>query len=150
MNQEEKLLRKELRRFRSIATSLYWALRGDEALYAVAPEFQAEAIITGRGYWLPARLWVKRLLGTGELQLQDEVCPYCGRTVSKEEQQKQKVDKAERILKEKFDPVEVTREVAMPLVKDWLESIERYMVEQGYRLPKWERPKWLRELEEKR
>ena len=80
----------------------------------------------------------------GEFTVLDEVCPDCGRVVTKEEQRKQKIEKAERILKEMFDPVDITHEVTMPLVKDWLESIECYMVEQGYRLPKWERPKWLR------
>ncbi|GAI81134.1 unnamed protein product, partial [marine sediment metagenome] len=66
---------------------------------------------------------------------------------TKEEQRRQRVGKTERIMKQLFGPVAVTREVTMPLVKDWVESIERCMVEQGYRLPKWQRPEWLREME---
>lgn len=147
MNEEETCLRKELRRFRGIATSLQWVVMTDEAVYAIVPEFQAEAIIEGFGYWLPSRLLVRKLLATRELQLKDEVCPDCGHIITEEEQYKQKIGKAERILKEKFDPVAVTREITLPLVKDWLESVERYMVEQSYRLPKWERPEWLREME---
>lgn len=146
MNQEEKFLRKELRRFRAAATTLQWVAM-DEALYSVVPEFQAEAIIEGIGYWLPARLLVRTLLATGELQLKDEVCPHCGYILTEEEQWEETIEKAEKILKEKFDPVEITHEVTMPLVKNWLENIECKMVEEGYRLPKWGRPKWLREME---
>lgn len=149
MNEEEISLRKELRRFRALATTLQWVVMADEVLYHVYPEFQAEAIIKGIGYWLPSRLLVRTLLATGELQLKDEVCPDCGYVITKEEQWKQKIERAERILKQKFDPVDITHQVTMPLVKNWLESIECSMVEQGYRLPEWERPKWLREMEQK-
>lgn len=148
MNEEEALLRKELRSFRSVATSLQLSVRLDE-LFIRDPMFQAEAIIKGYSYWLPSRLFVRTLLATGELQLKDEVCPACGYIVTKEEQRKEKIDRVEKILKQLFDPVAVTREMTMPLVKDWLESMECYMVEQGYRLPKWERPQWLRVMEGK-
>lgn len=120
---------------------------GDEALYRAAPEFQAEAIIEGFGYHLPSWLWIRTLLVTGELRLKDEVCPACGHIVTREEQRKQKIEQARRILKEKFGPVEITREVTMPLVKDWLERVECQMIERGYRLPKWSRPPWLKEME---
>ena len=147
MNEEETSLRKELRGIRRLATSLGRTITGDEALYAMAPEYQAEAIIEGRGYTTASILLVTKLLATGELQLKDEVCPDCGYVITKEEQREEKVEMAERILKEKFDPVAVTREVTMPLIKWCLESVECYMVEQGYRLPKWQRPKWLQEME---
>ena len=146
MNEEELQLRKQLRRFRGLATSLQWSIMHDE-VFNRDPVFQVEAIIKGYSYWLPSRLLVRTLLATGELQLQDEVCPDCGCIVTKEDQRKQKVEKVERILKQIFDPVAVTREVTMPLVKDWLETIECYTVEQGYRLPRWKRPQWLREME---
>lgn len=147
MNEEETQLRKQLRRFRGFATSLQWLPEADEALYAIAPVYQAEAIIQGMGYEAAAILFVNMLLTTGELQLKDEVCPDCGCIVTKEEQRKQKVEKAERVLKEIFDPVAVTRKVTMPLVKSWLEAIECHMVEQGYHLPRWQRPEWLRVME---
>lgn len=137
-------MRKELRKFRSAATSLQWHVMGDEAIYAIVPEFQAEAIIKGIGYKSTSMLLVKTLLATGELHLEDEVCPDCGRIVTKEEIRKQEIEKVQTILTQKFDPVDVIREVTMPLVKAWLASIECYMVEQGYRLPKWERPRWLK------
>lgn len=50
----------------------------DEALYHVAPEFQTEAIIKGFGYWLPSVPPARAPLATGELRLEDEVCPDCG------------------------------------------------------------------------
>ncbi|MBA7690717.1 hypothetical protein ES703_99248 [subsurface metagenome] len=149
MNEEELQLRKQLRRFRGFATSLQWLPEADEALYAIAPVYQAEAIIKGMGYKAAAILFVTTLLVKGELELKDEVCLNCGVTITKEEQRQQKTEKAERILKQIFDPVAVTRKVTMPLVKSWLEAIECQMVEQGYRLPKWGRPQWLRVMEGK-
>jgi|GEM_PF-5553341 len=149
MHEEEMFFRKQLRRLRSVATSLQWVVMDDEALYAIAPVYQAEAIIQGMGYKAAAILFVNTLFAAGELQLKDEVCPDCGCIATKEEQREQKTEKAERILKELFDPVAVTREVTMPLVKSLLEATECQMVEQGYRLPEWERPQWLRVMEGK-
>ena len=51
-------------------------------------------------------------------------------------------------MKERFDPLEITSKVTMPLTKAQLHRIERMMVERGCRLPKWDRPKWLTEMEE--
>ena len=147
MSEEETFLRRELRRLRALATSLQWTDRWDEALFRLHPEFQAEAIIKGYTYWLPSRLLVRTLMATGKLELQDEICTDCGHIITKAEQRSEKIEKAERFLKEKFDPVEILREVTMPLVKAWLEGTERYMVEQGYRLPRWQRPAWLKEME---
>ncbi|GAI85979.1 unnamed protein product, partial [marine sediment metagenome] len=93
MNEEEAFLRKELRRFRALATSLQYTDRWDEALFRVHPEFQAEAIVRGYSYWLPSRLLVRVLLATGELEFKDEVCPDCGRIITKEEQRKQEIEK---------------------------------------------------------
>ncbi len=146
MNEDEAFLRKQVRRLRGLATSLQWSVRHDEILIR-DPVFQAEAVIKGYSYWLPSRLFVNTLLAAGELQLQDEVCSGCGCIITKEEQRKEKIEKVERILKEIFDPVAVTRKVTMPLVKSWLEAIECQIVEQGYRLPNWGRPEWLREME---
>ena len=146
MNEEETSLRKELRRFRSLATSLTLSVRQD-AVFCHDPAFQAEAIIKGYSYWLPSRLLVRTLLATGELELKDKVCPDCGYLFTREEQYKEKIEKAERFLKEEFEPVEITHGVTMPLVKTWLEMLERYMVEEGYRLPRWDRPQWLKEIE---
>lgn len=148
MNEGELFFRKQLRRFRGLATSLQWSVMHDEVLLR-DPLFQAEAIIKGYSYWLPSRLFVNTLLTAGELQLKDEVCLNCGVTITKEEQREQKIEKVEKILKQLFDPVAVTREVTMPLVKDWLETMECQMVEQGYRLPRWQRPEWLRVMEGK-
>lgn len=149
MQKEELFFRKQLRRFRGFATSLQGLPEADEALYAIAPVYQAEAIIDGMAYEAAAILFVNTLLAAGELQLKDEVCPDCGCIATKEEQRKEKTGKTERILKQLFDPVAVTREVTMPLVKSLLEATECQMVEQGYRLPEWERPQWLRVVEGK-
>jgi len=39
-------------------------------------------------------------------------------TITKEEGVEQQIERAERTLKEKFDPMAVVREVTMPLLKD--------------------------------
>lgn len=139
--EEEAFLRKELKGLRAAATSLQRSVMLDE-IFCRDPVFQAEAIIKGYSYRLPSRLLVRALLATGELELED-VAPECGYSITEEEAYKRTVEKAERFLKEKFDPVDITREITMPLVRWWLEAIERYVVEQGYRLPKWRRPAWL-------
>ena len=149
MNEEEAFFRKQLRRLRTAATCLDPWYQGQEVIFRQWPEAQAEAIIKGIDYKTASILLVRTLAAMGELHLEDEVCPDCGCTITREEVTEQKMAMAEKFLKERFGPLEVTREVTMPLVKGWLESIERYMVNQGYQLPKWERPEWLKEMEGK-
>lgn len=141
---EEKLLRRRLARFRAVATIMQRIVSEDETLYAEAPQRQAEALIEGSIYKIPSMLMIETAVATGQLKL-GEACLHCSKIATRA----QKTAKAERLLKEKFDPVEVTREVTLPLLKDWLENIESYMVEHGYRVPKWHRPNWLTEMEAK-
>jgi len=129
---EEAYFRDELRRFRRIATLLQRVVM-NEAIYAT-PTVQAEMIIKGLDYWLPSQLLVRLMLITGEL---------------KDEQKQEKIAEAEKLLRAKFGPTEITREVTLPLVKTWLESLEHYALKKRYWLPAWERPEWFLEMENK-
>ena len=148
MNQEEIELRKELKLLRSTASQLQ-RLSVLEDFFSTNLMLQAEAIIEGSFYKTAGRLLVNALLACGDLASEAEICPKCGVTITKEEGVEQQIERAERILKDSFDPIAVIQEMTMPLVRIWLEAMERYMVEQGYRVPKWERPQWLREMEGK-
>lgn len=144
MNEEEELLRKQLRRLRSSATSMEALYHGDRRMYSRWPESQATAIVEGRGYNVAAFMVVEAALSSGELRWEDfQYVKPTGIPATKEEIIKDLYQLQEKRLKEKLDPLEVISKVIMPLIKFELEKYERIMVEQGYRLPKWERPNWL-------
>lgn len=150
MNEEEALLRKQLRGLRSVATSLEALYHGDRVLFSRWPESQATAIVEGRGYNLAAFMLVESALLSGQLRWEDfQYVKPAGIPATKEEIIKHMYQLLEKRLKERFDPLAITHEVIMPLTKFDLESIELYMVESGYRLPKWDRPRWLKQLEGK-
>ena len=148
MNEEEELFRKQLRRLRSTATSIESLYHCDRVMFSRWPESQATAIVEGRGYGLAAFMVVEAALLSGELSWEDyQYVKPTGIPATREEVIEDLYQLQEKRLKEKFDPLEVIRQVIMPLIKFVLEKYERLMVEEGYRLPKWDRPKWLKEIE---
>lgn len=147
MNEEEASLRKELRRMRGLATSLQRSLMFYDLTFRRFPQLQAEAIINGWNYELSARLLARVLIASDELVPQDQVCPRCGEVIPWADVLNERVVWAKRKFQEQYGPLEVIQEVTMPMVKLLLEATEWTMVEQGYRLPKWRRPRWLVEME---
>jgi len=114
------------------------------------PESQAWAIVEGGAYRTAAVMLIDKALASGELNIENyKYHPFTGLPATSKEILQYLYEAQEKILKKKLDPLAVTREVTMPLVKFCLEVTERYMVEQGYRLPKWGRPEWLKEMEGK-
>lgn len=146
--EEEEAFRKQLRRQRCLATSLGFLRQGDEIMFSRWPETQAWAILEGHGYHLAALMVINEALVSGEIEIEDwKYHPDTGLPATREEIVQYLCKTQEKHLKQRFDPLEIYSQVTMPLVKSELERLERYMVEQGYRLPKWKRPKWLRKLE---
>ncbi|GAI88801.1 unnamed protein product, partial [marine sediment metagenome] len=121
---------------------------GQKVMFSRWPESQAQAILEGQGYKLAAFMVTEAALLSRELRWEDfQYVNPTGLPATRQEVIQDLYQLQEKRLIEKFDPLEIYPKVIMPLVKDWLESIERYMVEQCYRVPKWERPKLLKEIE---
>ena len=56
-------------------------------------------------------------------------------------------EEVKKRLVENIDPVDALEKIILPAVKEHLENLECYMVERGYRLPRWHRLEWLEEME---
>lgn len=92
------------------------------------PEFQAEEILTG---------------GFGIYERANNIFIDA---IKKDRPDLAKEDVKKR-LRENIDPVDALDKVILPAVKEHLENLECYMVERGYRLPRWHRPEWLENME---
>ena len=148
MNEYEEFLRKQLRRLRSSATQMEALYSGERVIFSRWPEAQASAIVEGQGYKLAAFMVTEAALLSGELRWEDfAYVKPTGLPATRQEIIQDLYQLQEKQLKEKFAPLEIYSKVIMPLIKFDVEKYERLMVEQGYRLPKWERPNWLSELE---
>ena len=147
MNEEEAFFRKQLRRLRTLATMLGGSYQDDQIMFSRWPETQALAIMEEPSvYQLAAMMLVNSSLAPGELKKM-KYLPSTGLPATEQEIFKDLCQLQAKRLKEKFDPLEVYRQVVMPWVRTDLETLECHMVEQGYRLPKWERPPWLTQRE---
>ena len=150
MDEEETLFRKQLRRLRYLATSIGFSYQDEQIMFGRWPETQARAIVEGMGYQMAAMMLVDTTLLSGQLRWEDfKYLKSTGLPATREEIIKDLYQLQEKRLKEKFDPLEIYSQVIMPLVKSKLEKMEHIMVNQSYLLPKWERPKWLKEMEAK-
>ena len=150
MNEEEAFFRKQLRGLRGLATSVGFSYHDQQIMFSRWPETQAWEIVEGQSYQLAALMMIDVALLVGELRWKDfQYVKPTGLPATREEIIKDLYQLEEKRLKEKIDALEIYSQVIMPLVKSELEKIERIMMEEGYRLPKWERPKWLREMERK-
>ena len=148
MNEEEEFLRKQLRRLRSSATSMEALYHGERIMFSRWPEAQATAIVEGRGYRLAAFMVTEAALLSGELRWEDfQYVKPTGLPATRKEIIQDLYQLQERRLKERFDPLDIYSKVIMPILKFDLEKYERLMVEQGYRLSRWHRPDWLKEIE---
>ena len=147
MDEEELFFRRQLTRLRYLATSIGHSYLEHEIMFSRWPETQAWEIVEERSvYGLAARMLVTDWLTPEKLESY-KYSPSTGLPATKEEIFEEFCQQQGRRLKEKLDPSEVYPQVVMPWVKSELEILERYMVNQGYRLPKWGRPNWLREME---
>jgi len=98
--------------------------------------------IEGPGYQLAAKLVIYEVLACGQLNLEVfKTPPFTGFPPTDDEMIEVLLQQEEKRLKELFDPLEVWARVTMPIVKSELEKIERIMVERGFRLSKWDKPK---------
>lgn len=150
MNEWEAFLRKQLRRLRSSATSMEALYHGERVIFSQWPEAQAQAILEGQGYKLAAFMVIETALLSRELRWEDfQYVKPTGIPATRQEIIQDLYQLQEKRLKEKFDPLEIYSKVIMPLIKFDLEKYERLMVNEGYRLPKWDRPKWLSEMQPK-
>lgn len=148
MDEWEAFLRKQLRRLRSSATSIEALYHGERVMFSRWPEAQARAILEGQGYKLAAFMVTEAALLSRELRWEDfQYVKPTGLPAKREEIIRDLYQLQEKRLIEKFDPLEIYSRVIMPLIKFDLENYERLMVEHGYRLPRWQRPDWLRDME---
>lgn len=135
---DEKQARYALKMYRRCATQSQAFLRGYRAKIDKHPEMEAELMVSGL-YHKRASHWINSILAkTSEEDVEREDLQY-PRTL-KEEQWTE-------ILKEHFSPFGVVHEVIMPLAMYGLEDYERLFIENCWKLPKWKRPEWLREME---
>ncbi len=149
MNEEEALFRKQLRRLRTLATSIGFSYREHEIMFARWPQTQAwEMLDQYSSYSLAAMMLVNAGLLSGDLRSEDfSYVKPTGLSATRDEVVEDLYQLQSKRLKEKFDPLEIYSQVIMPLVKFDLEQIERFMVNDGYQLPRWQRPRWLKEIE---
>lgn len=149
MSEEEAFLRRHLRRLRGLATSIGFSYRDHEIMFARWPHTQAlEILDQSSSYSLAAMLLVHAGLLSGDLRWEDfSYVKPTGLPATRDEIVEDLYQLQAKRLKEKFDPLEVYSRVVMPLIKSDLERTERTMVNRGYRLPRWQRPKWLQEME---
>lgn len=149
MNEWEAFLRKQLRRLRSSATSIEALYHGEKVIFSRWPEAQAQAILEGQGYKLAAFMVVESALLSEELRWEDYAyLKPTGIPVTRKEIIEDLYQLQEKRFKERFDPLEIYSRVIMPQLKFELEKYECLLVNEGYQLPKWDRPKWLKEIEE--
>ena len=148
MNEEELFFRRQLRRLRTLATSIGSSYQDQQIMFSRWPATQAWEIVEGQSYQLAALMMIDAALLAGGLRWEDfQYVKPTGIPATRQEIIQALYQLQEKRLKEKFDPLEIYSKVIMPLIKFDLEKYERLMVNEGYRLPKWERPKWLKELE---
>jgi len=159
MDELECVCRKNLRRLRSAATSIGHLYRGYEFMFARWPETQAYTIIEGEAYGFAAILLIHKILSANQGQMKFEDLKYLNLTGILEDlrhlnfNDEKTIEKLRQFcrkkLKEEYDPLDVYKQLTMPLLKEQLEEQEITMVEAGYRLPRWDAPRWLREMSEK-
>jgi len=147
MSEWEVLFRRQLRRLRTLATMIGHSYLEHEIMFSRWPETQAwEIAKEPSAYGLAARMLVTDWLTPEKLE-SFKYLPSTGLPATKEEIFEDFCRLQAKRLREKLDPSEVYLQVIMPWTKFELEKYERLMVNEGYRLPKWERPEWLREME---
>ena len=146
MNKEEVFFRKQLRRLRIIATETGRVYQIEQMMFSRWPESQAQAKLGGPSYKAAAILVTNELLISGKLKIEDwKYNPDTGLPATREGIVESLYQRHEKLLRKEFDPLEIYPQVIMPVVKYMLEVVECIMVEQGYRLPRWGRPEWLKE-----
>ena len=146
MTEQEAIFRTHLSQLHSIATGVARCYHYDQIMFNVWPESQAQAILEGRSYSVAAALVTSVALAFGDLDIDEwKFNPDTGQPLTREEALEYLYRRQEKYLRIRFDPLDIYLRVIMPLIKAWLEEQECIMVEQGYRLPMWERPEWLKE-----
>jgi len=114
-------------------------------MFSVWPESQAQAILEGRIYTVAAILLINVALVCGVDIDKRKFNPNTGHPLTRKESVEYLYQRQERLLRVMFDPIDIYPRLLMPLIKVCLEQQECLMVEQGFRLPRWERPEWLKE-----
>jgi len=133
-----KLARYALKMYRRCATQLQTFLERYKATVDKCPEVEAELMASGL-YHKRASHWIASILAkTSEKDIEKENLQY-SRTLKEEEWTE--------ILKEHFSPFGVLQEVIMPLAMYGLKDYEELFIQNYWKLPKWKRPVWLKEME---
>lgn len=147
MNEEEAFFRRQLRRIRYLATSIGHSYLQHEIMFSRWPQTQAWEIVDQYScYSLAAMMLVDSWLTPEKLE-SSKYLPSTGLPATKKEIYEDFCHLQAKHLKDRLNPLEVYSKVLMPLIKFELEKYERLTVNEGYRLPKWDRPKWLKEIE---
>jgi len=134
----EKLARYALKMYRRCATQLQTFLERYKATVDKYPEVEAELMASGL-YYKRASHWVTSILAkTSEKDIEKEDLQY-PKELNEEEWAE--------ILKEHFSPRGVLQEVIMPLAMYGLKDYEELFIQNCWKLPKWKRPDWLKEME---
>lgn len=134
---DEKQARYALKMYRRCATQSQTFLGRYKATIDKCPEMEAELMVSGR-YHRRASHWISSILAeAGEEDIQKENL-QSPRGLTEQEW--------EDILREHFSPFGVVHEVILPLIMHGVHDYERLFIENCWKLPKWKRPDWLKEM----
>jgi len=137
---DEKEAQRDLKSYRSSATEFQKFIEEYKAMLDKQPKIEAELIVSG-DYHKAASHLVAKILATAREQDIEKENLQCPRMLTEQQWTK--------ILKEHYSPFGVVEEVILPLIMYGLEDYERLFIENCWKLPKWMRPNWLKEMEVK-
>ncbi len=135
---DEKEARQHLTKYRRLATSFQGFKEEYGARIDKHPEMEADLIVNG-DYHKAAAHFVAGLLAAASAGDMEGENPECTRNVTEEQW--------ERSFREHYSPFGVVQDVILPLIMYGLEDYEQLFIENCWKLTRWNRPDWLKEVE---
>lgn len=145
MNEDElmtvgELVQHNMEVFRTLATLLQERAEEQEDTYTKSPALQAEEIITGKGYKHSVAVF-RFIKMMADKEYEDAFVAMT------EEEQEEDEKYWEHLFSLIYGPPEALKK-SMLDVKNLLHECEKGIVNWGFKLPEWDRPLWLRVMEE--
>jgi len=138
MDETETTARVKLRYYRHAATDFQKFIEDYKAKIDKYPHIEARLIVSG-AYHKYASRWIARMLAAVREEDIEKENLQSTTNLTEEDW--------ETAFREHYSPFGVIQEVVLSLVMYGLQDYERLLIENGWKLPKWKRPQWLKEME---
>jgi len=138
MDKTEQTARLGLREYRRVATQFQGFIDEYRARLEKYPHIEAGLVVSGRYHKYAAR-WIARMLAAAREQDIERNGLRSATSLTQ--------DNWEETFRQNYSPFGVIQEVVLPLIMQGLHDYEELSIENCWRLPKWKRPEWLKQME---